>query len=90
LLKRFGLLQGLFSPYVNPPTVEPTTTPVLLGHSSNDDVISVDYGVRMKDMLGKLGFQVEWHEYADGGHWINTPQGIDHFVEFLRKRTLTT
>jgi len=40
----------------------------------------------IRDTLGKLGFEdVIWHEYEDGGHWINEPQGVDDFVNFLRQ-----
>ncbi|KAK0661592.1 hypothetical protein QBC41DRAFT_235826 [Cercophora samala] len=36
--------------------------------------------------LCSWGFlDVEWHEYDDGGHWINEPQGVDDFVAFLRR-----
>lgn len=62
------------------------STPILLEHSRDDDVISIDSGERMKDTLGNLGFEaVEWNEYEGGGHWINEPQGVDDFAAFLRR-----
>jgi hypothetical protein len=32
----------------------------------------------------QIGMPVTWREYADGGHWINEPQGIDDTVKFLQ------
>ena len=63
-----------------------TSIPILLEHARDDPVISVENGMRMRDMLGQLGFRgVEWHEYEYGGHWVNEPQGVDEFVGFLRR-----
>ncbi|KAM7191693.1 phospholipase/Carboxylesterase [Rhypophila sp. PSN 637] len=60
--------------------------PILLEHSRDDPVISVENMAGIRDTLGKLGFEeVIWHEYEDGGHWINEPQGVDDFVNFLRQ-----
>ncbi|KAK3341844.1 Alpha/Beta hydrolase protein [Lasiosphaeria hispida] len=61
--------------------------PILLEHSRDDSVISVQNGMGIRDTLaGKLGFRgIEWHEYDDGGHWINEPRGVDDFVSFLRR-----
>ncbi|KAK0655318.1 Alpha/Beta hydrolase protein [Cercophora newfieldiana] len=60
--------------------------PIFLEHSRDDPVISVENMAGIRDALGKLGFEnVIWHEYEDGGHWINEPQGVDDFVNFLRQ-----
>jgi len=60
--------------------------PIFLEHSRDDPVISVENMAGIRDTLGKLGFEdVIWHEYEDGGHWINEPQGVDDFVNFLRQ-----
>ncbi|KAK3369582.1 Alpha/Beta hydrolase protein [Lasiosphaeria ovina] len=60
--------------------------PILLEHSRDDPIISVENITGIRDTLGELGFRdVEWHEYDDGGHWINEPQGVDDFVNFLRR-----
>lgn len=63
-----------------------TSVPILLEHARDDPVVSVENGTRMRDILRQqLGFRhVEWHEYDDGGHWVNEPQGVDDFVAFLR------
>ncbi|KAK0652396.1 Alpha/Beta hydrolase protein [Cercophora newfieldiana] len=83
-LWRFFLLQGLFGLVQDFPTNEPIT-PIFLEHCLDDEVIGIDHGTRMRDMLRRLGCEVEWHEYEDGGHWVNEPLGIDHFVEFLKR-----
>ncbi|TQV96739.1 phospholipase/Carboxylesterase [Cordyceps javanica] len=60
------------------------TTPVFLGHALDDAVVPVANGRRMKNVLSALGLDVEWHEYADGGHWVNEPQGVDDMLVFIK------
>ncbi len=62
------------------------TTPVLLGHSSDDDVVPVENGRRLRDTLELLLDSVEWHEYDTGGHWLEEPHGIDDIVSFLQSK----
>ena len=38
-------------------------TPIFMGHGSQDNVVSVDRGRASRDVLGGLGYQVDWHEY---------------------------
>jgi lysophospholipase-2 len=58
--------------------------PVLLEHCRDDEVITVGNGQHLQGWLQSLGFNVQWREYADGGHWVNEPQGVDDLVGFLR------
>ncbi|OTA95644.1 hypothetical protein M434DRAFT_197066 [Hypoxylon sp. CO27-5] len=59
-------------------------THVFLGHSSNDDIVPVEEGRNLYDTLKQCKETVvEFHEYEDGGHWINEPQGVDDMVAFL-------
>lgn len=58
-------------------------TPVLLEHCVNDPLVLVANGRVLRDTLVDFGAQVHWREYPDGGHWINSPTGIDHVVEYL-------
>lgn len=60
------------------------STPILLCHSSDDDVVPVQNGRALRDILGH-SLEVEWHEYVDGGHWVNEPQGVDDIASFLRR-----
>lgn len=62
-----------------------TSTPILLEHCHDDEVIGIKSGTRLRDFLSRLDLEVDWHEYQDGGHWFNEPQGVDDFVRFLRK-----
>lgn len=61
-------------------------TPIFLAHATDDEVVPIGNGKRMKDLLLRLGFGVEWHEYEDGGHWVHEPQGVDDILGFVRTR----
>lgn len=58
-------------------------TRILLCHSSDDGVVPVKHGRALRDVLAQLGHTVEWHEYADGAHWVNEPEGVDDIVVFI-------
>jgi lysophospholipase-2 len=60
-------------------------TPVFLAHASDDEVVPVRNALRMKQTLAGLGLVVEWHEYQEGGHWVNEPQGVDDMVAFVNR-----
>lgn len=62
-------------------------TPVLLCHSTDDDVVPVRHGRNLRDTLHECpqDVEVEWHEYEDGGHWVNEPQGVDDMVAFIKR-----
>ncbi|KAK3344224.1 Alpha/Beta hydrolase protein [Lasiosphaeria hispida] len=78
-------MHRLYSEQGPSPLPQLTSTPILLEHSRDDSVIAIENGTRMRDILAQLGFLVDWHEYEDGGHWVNEPQGVDDFATFLRK-----
>ncbi|KAI1659384.1 alpha/beta-hydrolase [Daldinia decipiens] len=59
-------------------------TPAFLGHCADDSLVFVEYGRQLRTGLKSFGMNVEWHEYEDGGHWINAPKGVDDAVEFLK------
>ena len=53
------------------------------------DLIFVDYGRQLRESLRSFGCQrVEWTEYPEGGHWINSPKGIDEIAMFLKRQGL--
>lgn len=58
-------------------------TPVLLEHCVDDPLVLVAGGRSLRDQLKGYGAQVAWNEYPDGGHWFNSPAGIDDAVQFL-------
>jgi lysophospholipase-2 len=65
--------------------VRMASTPILLEHCRDDEVIDIQSGTRLRDFLYQLDIEVNWNEYQDGGHWFNEPDGVDDFVRFLRK-----
>ncbi|KAI1374780.1 lysophospholipase II [Hypoxylon crocopeplum] len=65
-------------------------TPVFLSHSVDDEVVPINNGRVLRDTITSNGFQVEWHEYEDGGHWVNEPQGVDDIVGFLKRCMATS
>ncbi|KAI0802640.1 lysophospholipase II [Xylaria sp. FL0064] len=53
------------------------STPIFLGHTEDDDIIPIEYGLELQNFLSSQGLRVEWTEYDEGGHWVNEPQGVD-------------
>ncbi|EJT78741.1 carboxylesterase [Gaeumannomyces tritici R3-111a-1] len=60
-------------------------TPVLLEHCLDDELITIEHGRRMCEILTQFGAVVESREYPHGGHWFNAPQGANDAIAFLRK-----
>ena len=58
-------------------------TPILLEHCVDDPLVLVAGGRALRDSLRGFGAQVEWREYPDGGHWFNSPAGMDDAIKFL-------
>lgn len=63
-------------------------TPVLLEHCVDDPLVLVQLGRSLRDTLREFGAQVEWKEYPNGGHWFNSPAGMDDAVDFLRRHVV--
>ncbi|KAJ7750063.1 Alpha/Beta hydrolase protein [Mycena maculata] len=60
-------------------------TSVFLGHGSHDQRVIPSLGVQARDVLLRLGCDVEWREY-DEGHWYKVPDQIDNLVVWLKGR----
>jgi len=58
-------------------------TPVLLEHCVDDPLVLIQNGRLQRDTLLGYGAQVECKEYPTGGHWFNSPRGMDDVIEFL-------
>lgn len=58
-------------------------TPMLLEHCIDDPLALVGWGRNLRDQLISFGSQVTWKEYSEGGHWFNSPTGMDDVVSFL-------
>lgn len=63
-------------------------TPVLLEHCLDDPLVLVENGRILRDTLRGFGAEVSWKEYRKGGHWFNSPAGVDDAVEFLNNHLL--
>ncbi|KUL89287.1 hypothetical protein ZTR_03624 [Talaromyces verruculosus] len=63
-------------------------TPMLLEHCVDDPLVLVENGRGLRDILRGYGAQVEWKEYPSGGHWFNSPKGMDDAVDFLNTHVL--
>lgn len=58
-------------------------TPILLEHCVDDPLVLVQNGRALRECLRGFGAQVSWVEYPSGGHWLNSPHGIDDVAIFL-------
>jgi predicted esterase len=65
-------------------------TPMLLEHCVDDPLILIANGRGLRDTLRSFGSQVTWKEYPNGGHWFNSPAGMDDAVNFLKNHILGT
>ena len=62
------------------------SVPVLLQHCVEDDVVPVENGECLKEVLVGLGMGVEWQCFKAGGelaHWVKEPEGVDGIVRFV-------
>ncbi|KAI0477229.1 phospholipase/Carboxylesterase [Xylariaceae sp. FL0804] len=57
---------------------------LLVAHCRVDDVVPLANGKRMKAQVKALALKVNWHEYSEGGEWLNEPAGIDDMANFIR------
>lgn len=60
------------------------TTPALLCHCADDEVVDVELGDQLNDALLALDMEVTFQRFASGGHWIPGPEGFDAIIDFLR------
>lgn len=60
-------------------------TPMLLEHCYDDCLVLVDWGREQYEILKGFGANVIWKVYKTGGHWFNSPDGIDDVVVFLSR-----
>ena len=68
------------------PTAEPAitfSTPMLLSHNNDDDVVDVGLGWQAFHALESLGVGQVMKTYENGGHWVNEPEGLDEIAAFL-------
>jgi hypothetical protein len=58
-------------------------TPALHEHFVDGPLVLVGNGRVLRDTLTGFGSPVTWKEYPNGGHWFNSPAGMDDAVQFL-------
>lgn len=77
---------NLFWQNVAPTNFLNNNTPAIqLHHSSNDDVVNVEYSRNLSNILDQKGVEHEYFEYTTGGHNLNSPafeQAMERSVDF--------
>ncbi|KAI5459251.1 Alpha/Beta hydrolase protein [Mariannaea sp. PMI_226] len=61
------------------------STPVFMGHGTEDDNVEYQYGEQAYDVLEKMGVLVNFHSYEGLGHWYS-PEMLGDIVEFLKEK----
>lgn len=62
------------------------STPVFLGHGTDDAYVDVSLGRQARDILSDIGFNVTWREYVGAeqeGHWYKEPEELGDIAQFL-------
>lgn len=62
------------------------STPIFLGHSTDDAYVDVTLGRQARDFLSGIGFKVMWKEYVGAeqeGHWYKEPEQLEDIAQFL-------
>ena len=78
---------GLEDPTPDMSALSVLSTPVLLCHAADDEVVDIELNRQACAALEGLGMKVQWKQYQDGGHWINEPQGYDDIGTFLARES---
>jgi len=60
-------------------------TPIFLAHSEDDEIVPFKLGNELRQIMKRLGFDVTWKRYEDGGHWIHPKHGLDDMSAFLER-----
>ncbi|RGP73567.1 acyl- thioesterase 1 [Fusarium longipes] len=62
------------------------STPVFLGHGTDDAYVDIELGRHARDVLGKASYLIEWKEYTGAeleGHWIKAPEELEDLLQFI-------
>jgi phospholipase/carboxylesterase len=65
-------------------SIENQSTPIFMGHGTQDPLIPVSIGYSSHDILTGLGYDVEWHTY-EMPHSVH-PREIDDISNFLKRK----
>lgn len=84
LARLFKTTLGLDLPTPNPEQWMLDTL-IFLGHNTDDEVIDVELGRQMRDVLKDKGMKIVWWEEKNGGHLgMLKSTGLDSIAAFLR------
>ena len=61
--RHLPLTETLQREVVTNPQAQDRALPVFMAHGSFDPVLPMALGAGSRDVLGKLGYTVEWHDY---------------------------
>ena len=62
------------------------STPVFLGHGTDDEKVPYSLGLGIAKALRACEYQVTWKGYQGQGHWYKIPDEIDDIVNFIRSQ----
>jgi predicted esterase len=68
------------------------TTPVFIGHGTDDTWVNVKLGEQAYQILKNGGMEVNWKEYKGAeqeGHWLKEPEEFDDIVAFVRQHVVS-
>ncbi|KOS22695.1 Acyl-protein thioesterase 1 [Escovopsis weberi] len=58
------------------------STPVFIGHGTDDQKVEFQHGEQAAALLRLMGLDVDFHEYQGLGHWYSAEM-LEHIVNFL-------
>lgn len=61
------------------------STPVFMGHGTEDEKVAYKDGQRAAELLERMGVSVDFHTYPELGHWY-CPEMLGHIVDFLNRK----
>lgn len=83
-------VESMVSALFSDPRVPSLSTPVFMGHGTDDGVVDCELGRQARCTLNQIGFSVEAKEYSGAeqeGHWLKVPEEVDDISEFLERVT---
>ncbi len=88
-------IQGILSPVTKESLIDGNRDPsndleavlgsrVLYCHSRDDEIVPIQNGEKLCQVLKQLGMSVTTRSYTTGGHWLHEPEGVDDIAAFLQ------
>lgn len=83
-------VESMIGPLFSDLRVPSLSTPVFMGHGTDDGVVDCELGRQARRTLKQIGFSVEAKEHAGAeqeGHWLKVPEEVDDISELLDRVT---